>query len=107
MDYVIFLDADMMPSDKFPKKIIEKSSLKNFILFGRGRGVGAAGSNVSPTWAVTKIGGYDEVFSGYGQEDIDYFERLRFLGGFSQHFYRMNQKLFYLIRLKIEISIIP
>lgn len=75
-DWVLFLDADIIPSASFVRDLFDRIDADYFYLFGRFRTDGAAGSMVAPTRTVRRLGGYDRRFVGYGGEDADMFERL-------------------------------
>ena len=77
---VFFKDADLILSPSFIKKIQSVNFDDYFLLMGRKRALGANGSVVVSTEAANIIGGYDELFYGYGQQDIDFFERLKMIG---------------------------
>ena len=79
-NFVFFKDADIIPSQDFIKNLGEINYYEYFALMGRHRALGANGSILVPTDSALKIEGYDEFFKGYGQEDIDFFERLKMLG---------------------------
>jgi glycosyltransferase involved in cell wall biosynthesis len=77
---VFFKDADILPSPSFVRRINSIDFEREFVLMGSKRAFGANGSVVTSTSAARKIGGYDEFFYGYGQQDIDFFERLKMIG---------------------------
>jgi glycosyltransferase involved in cell wall biosynthesis len=79
--WLFFLDTDVVLSDEFFNELAPLLDSAQFLLFERKQEMkGAFGSCVVPMQAFLQIGGWDEVFEGYGEEDDDFQFRLKQIG---------------------------
>lgn len=84
--WIFFLDADMLLDTQAIKTIhplLTSNSLFLFEILDPGSGV--MGSCLCKREAFEKIGGYDEIFRGWGREDEDLYARLQLQGADRQY----------------------
>lgn len=79
-DFLVFLDADVVVTANFLANIDSKISSHSFALFGPPAQNSLRGSCVVSRETFERIGGYDELLSGYEGEDLDLYMRLRLIG---------------------------
>lgn len=72
-----FVDADIVLSGNFAEHVADWSPHAYGEFIGPND---VRGTCVAPAKAFRHIGGYDEVMTGYGAEDLDLYERFRLLG---------------------------
>ena len=78
--YMIFCDADTIISPSFVALISQHLTSTNFLTFQASAGNSLGGSCVVATRDFRKVQGFDEIFAGYGGEDLDFYWRLRRIG---------------------------
>ena len=78
--YLIFVDADTIISNNFVTLLRPHLTGSNFLRFFLPGGNSLGGSCVVATADFQKVKGFDEVFSGYGGEDLDFYWRLQRMG---------------------------
>ena len=78
--YLIFVDADTIVSDQFVTLLREHLTGSNFLRFHLPGSNSLGGSCVVATADFHRVKGFDEVFSGYGGEDLDFYWRLQRMG---------------------------
>jgi glycosyltransferase involved in cell wall biosynthesis len=78
--YLIFVDADTIISANFTTLLPQHLTGSNFLRFYLPNANSLGGTCVVMARDFQKIEGYDEVFSGYGGEDLDFYWRLRRMG---------------------------
>lgn len=78
--YIIFADADTVLAPNFAALISKHLTGSNFLRFHAERGNSLGGTCVVATADFRKVQGFDEVFSGYGGEDLDFYWRLQRMG---------------------------
>ncbi|GAB5455378.1 MAG: hypothetical protein Hens2KO_16070 [Henriciella sp.] len=74
-EFLFFIDADTILTPEFFEQVFQTIDESSFVSL-RGRSKGQGGVIVAPAKAFLDIGGYDEVFSGWGVEDNDIYLRL-------------------------------
>lgn len=81
-EWISFIDADVVLSGNFYSFFEDKIHIQDsFFIFERTPElVGAFGCSVVPQESFHSIGGYDEIFQDWGEEDDDLFFRLEFSG---------------------------
>lgn len=96
-DWMCFIDADVEIEPHYLSWLRENVRKRYFYRRRKVRGeerekfIGLAGSVACQKKAFLKVGGYDEVISGWGGEDVDFYARLD-LAGYKQAF--MSTDLF-------------
>jgi len=88
-DFVFFIDADVKIKKGFVDWLKIHCDQSSFYRAGPVNGEldkTTWGSYIVPAKIVSKIGGYDEIFSEWGGEDDDLYHRLKFIG-ITQNFY--------------------
>lgn len=78
--YMIFVDADTIISPNFTTLLNQHLTDTNFLRFYLPNANSLGGCCVVATSNFRKVHGYDEVFSGYGGEDLDFYWRLQRMG---------------------------
>lgn len=78
--YLIFCDADTILAANFTALIEPLLTSDNFLTFRSASGNSLGGSCVVSTRHFQQVRGFDEVFSGYGGEDLDFYWRLSRMG---------------------------
>ena len=78
--YVIFADADTILSPNFTSLLPEHLTGSNFLRFYLPKTNSLGGTCVVATGDYNKVRGFDEVFAGYGGEDLDFYWRLQRMG---------------------------
>jgi len=77
-DWVLFLDADILISLSLVSDVRGRLEKGRYFVFGKDRENGAAGSCLVARDMMLGLGGYDEVFEGYGGEDAELYTRLNY-----------------------------
>lgn len=82
-DYLFFVDADIQMTSGF-HRWFESHMLENFYavrhMKNKYDGIHEQGTVLVSRENFFKVEGYDQIFSGYGGEDHDFYEKLRHLG---------------------------
>jgi predicted glycosyltransferase involved in capsule biosynthesis len=78
--FLIFADADTVLVPHFAALVSARLTGTNFLRFQPERGNSLGGTCVVAARDFHKIQGFDEVFSGYGGEDLDFYWRLQRMG---------------------------
>lgn len=78
--YVIFADADTILGPNFTSLLPEHLTGSNFLRFYLPKTNSLGGTCVVATGDYNKVRGFDEVFAGYGGEDLDFYWRLQRMG---------------------------
>ncbi|MGL4590972.1 MAG: glycosyltransferase family 2 protein [Aestuariivirga sp.] len=78
--HLIFCDADTILAANFTALIEPLLTSDNFLTFRSASGNSLGGSCVVSTRHFQQVRGFDEVFSGYGGEDLDFYWRLSRMG---------------------------
>jgi glycosyltransferase involved in cell wall biosynthesis len=82
-EWICFIDADVMVNrgwvEWMRSQLVPGHFYRAGLVFGV-RDLETWGSVIVPREAFERIGGYDEVFSGWGGEDTDFYNRLRMIG---------------------------
>ena len=73
--FLLFIDADTLLTPQFFEAVFATIDENSFVSL-QGRCKGQGGVIIVPANAFLNIGGYDEVFSGWGVEDNDIYTRL-------------------------------
>lgn len=83
-DFICFIDADVKVYPGFLEWVNENLNPYCFYTIAKTNGPNELwGTTIVPTHAYKLIRGYDELFSGWGGEDDDFYYRLK-ISGFSQ-----------------------
>lgn len=78
-EWLLFLDADVMLGEAFAGTVWPMLAAGGY-LRGANPDSGLNGSAIVPAAAFRAIGGYDEVFEGWGSEDVELYGRLALAG---------------------------
>ena len=81
-DWFCFVDADVRLAPDFSEVVRSHLQAGTYIAFTSGESAqnGIAGTCVVPRATFQQIGGYDEVYQGWGEEDRDLFHALELAG---------------------------
>ncbi len=88
-DWVCLIDADILLEPSFSEVVLPTLRPGEFYR-GPARGEGTFGTMVCQTAEFHRVGGYDERYEGWGDEDADFYDALRFCGA-QQTFLPVNQ----------------
>jgi glycosyltransferase involved in cell wall biosynthesis len=78
--HLLFCDADTLLSANFTQLIAQLVKPRTFLTFQASKGNSLGGSSVVAAQDFTSVQGFDEVFVGYGGEDLDFYWRLSRMG---------------------------
>jgi glycosyltransferase involved in cell wall biosynthesis len=78
--WICFIDCDLKLSSEFAASVLPTLNAGHFYRADPLVDMGMCGSCICPTEVVQNLGGYDDVYEGWSEEDVDFYDSLEFLG---------------------------